>query len=168
MARWRLTAPHYLNGTGTTWEYRETDRATGKQVRRAFDVPRLVDPQDPGDWTVTRIPKEDGDVIVCDGVNPGPNDLIWKGDPTPDMVPMDEDAEAKSAKFAGRWNHPIDSLPGTYSQSLLDGLQGEFAKAMAGNKSAAPEGMTELLQAMTAMMQQNAQLLAALAPQRRA
>jgi hypothetical protein len=39
MARWRPTAKRYLNVPGNAWEYRETNRDTGRPTRKGFDVP---------------------------------------------------------------------------------------------------------------------------------
>src|ERR1700690_2128608 len=100
MARWRLAGPHYLNVEGSTWEYKEVDRTTGKQKRTLFPVPQLLDPDNPGDWNHVR-GKDDGEIIVADGrgeVNA--KDIIFSGEPTPDMVPLDDDAKAITAKMA--------------------------------------------------------------------
>src|SRR5712664_1979266 len=63
MARWRLITGHYLNvlidGSPAEWEYKETDRNTGKQARRIFPVPVLLDPNDPADHN------HPGEIIVC-------------------------------------------------------------------------------------------------------
>lgn len=160
MARWRLTTAHYLNGAGAQWEYTEVDRKTGSPVRHRFDVPRLVDPADPKCWTITRIPNEEGDCVVSDGVDADPRDIIWKGDPTPDMIPLDADAERKSAAFSKKWQAPTDGQ-GAYTDNILNGLQAELAKAMA-QPTAKVEGMGELLEAMKMMMAQNQQMLQAM------
>jgi hypothetical protein len=163
MARWRLTAPHYLNVEGTVWEYREVDRTTGRPKRTQFPVPLLLDPTQPSDWT-HRIGMDDGDVCVSDGKNPDPKDIIYTGSPTPDMQPLDDEAMKISKSLESSWKHPIESLPGTFSQHLLDGLQNEVASIQANQAKSAPvEGMTELLTAMTAMMKQNQEMMAILA-----
>lgn len=163
MARWKLTAPHYLVVDGVEWEYKEIDRTTGKEVRRRFQVPRLVDPNDPGDWTQKEYGLNglvaDGVVNVSNGNNPGPGDIIFHGDPTPDMIPLDDEARAISDSFAGRWNHPIESLSGTYADGLIDQFQIEMAKLQSTTKPAQIEGMSELLTAMGEMMKQNQALI---------
>ena len=163
MARWKLTAPHYLNVPGTKWEYSEIDRSTGKQVRRQFPVPTLLDPEDPTSWN-QRDNFGNGEVIVAHEAGENSRDHVFVGDPTPDMIPLDDEAREITKSFAGKWNHPIESLSGTYSDTLLAGLQSEMAKiASSQNKPAAPaEGFSELLAAMTTMMKQNAELIAAL------
>lgn len=161
MARWRLAAPHYLTVPGNEWEYKETDRQTNKPKRVTFPVPMLLNPDDPSDWNYKH-GADQGEVIVTDGKNAQPKDIVFKGEPTPDMVPLDDEAKAISAKLEAKWKHPIDSLPGTYGEALLDQLQKEVAEVQATAKTAPVEGMTELLAAMTAMMKQNQELLAAL------
>lgn len=170
MARWKLTSPHYLVVDGIEWEYKEIDRTTGKEVRRRFQVPRLVDPADPVDWTQKEYGLNgivvDGVVNVSDGNNPGPGDIIFHGDPTPDMVPLDDEARVISDSFAKRWNHPIESLSGTYADGLINQFQVEMAKLQSTNKPAQIEGMSELLTAMSEMMKQNQTLIDGLGKRR--
>ena len=40
-----------------------------------------------------------------------PNDTVFFGEPTPDMEPLDEEAEALVATLQDKWKHPIDTLP---------------------------------------------------------
>src|SRR5215467_7186330 len=100
MARWKLMVPHYLmTNPATEWEHKETSRETGKQSRVIYKVPRYLDPKDPSDWT------DREDVVVCDGKNPGRGDIIFLGEPTPDMEPVDDEAKKISQKFidSGKW-----------------------------------------------------------------
>jgi|SRR6185437_10143855 len=168
MARWKLVAPHYLNVEGVKWEYSEIDRTTGKPRRAVFPVPSLLDPGDPADWN-HRQGRDDGEVIVTNGGASDPRDIRFTGDPTPDMIPLDDEAKAISASFASRWRHPIESLPSTYSDALVEDFQKEIADLRTSSGPAKVEGMSELLTAMTAMMKQNQDILAALAakPERR-
>lgn len=163
MARWRLAAPHYLNVEGTTWEYKEVDRTTGRQKRTNFPVPLHLDPDNPSDWNHV-YGKDSGEIIVCDGKDDvNAKDIIFAGEPTPDMVPMDEPAKALSNSLAHKWKHPIESLSGTYADAMLRDFQEELdqvrTQASGGGKI---EGMTELLTAMAGMMKQNQDLIAAL------
>lgn len=165
-ARWRLTAPHYLNTGATEWEYKETDRSTGKQVRRVFQVPTYLHPDDPGDWNY-RQDKDNGEIIVANAENENSRDIIFTGDPTPDMVPLNDEAKAISASFAKKWIHPIESLDRTYGDKLVEGFQSALAELQTGQAKAAPvEGMSELLAAMTAMMKQNQELISAIGQRR--
>lgn len=167
MARWKIMTPHYLNVDGTEWQYTETDRSTGRLIRKNFPVPRYVDPNDPGDWTSKwgSHGNEDGEVIVCHAGKGEAKDIVFVGDPTPDMVPMDDEAREISASFEYRWAYKPDTGDvGQYSQSLIDKFQREIAEAE--SKPATIAGMNELIAAMTAMTQQQSQLLTALAPRR--
>jgi len=124
MARWRLITGHYLNvlldGKPAEWEYKETDRTTGKQGRKVFPVPMLMDPNDPADHNYP------GEIIVCHEGKGERRDIVFFGDPTPDMEPYDEEGEAISTALAAQWQHPIESLPATMS----DGESAFMAKLM--------------------------------------
>lgn len=106
--RWRLMGPHYLNVPGTEWEHNESDRTTGKAVRKLYSVPCLLDPRNPQDCN------RDGEVVVAhavDGLRNERQDVIFIGDPTPDMEPVNDEAEAISDSLKPKWAHPIDTLP---------------------------------------------------------
>jgi hypothetical protein len=122
MARWKLNAPHYLNVAGTTWEYKEVDRSTGKQIRKTFDVPTLLEPENPGDWNYVT-GKDQGEIIVSDGKNAEPKDIIFAGKPTPDMVPLDDEARAITAAMGSKWNRTFEQTTGnSYAEGILDDL----------------------------------------------
>lgn len=90
MARFRLTAPHYLNVPGTEWEQNET-LPTGKIYRHRYKVHMYLDPKDPGDHNYPLT----GEIIVATVADPRyPLDLIFLGEPTQDMEPLDAEAEA--------------------------------------------------------------------------
>jgi hypothetical protein len=106
--RWRLMTSHYLNVPGTEWEHNESDRTTGKAVRKLYTVPALLDPRNPQDCN------RDGDCVVAhaiDGLRNERGDVIFLGDPTPDMEPMNDEAEEISDSLKEKWAHPIDTLP---------------------------------------------------------
>ena len=111
MARWRLTAKHYLNVPGTEWEYEETTN-TGRRYKQRTPVPLYVDPDD------SEFHNRDGDVIVAYTGSDQKGDLVFAGPPTPDMDPLDDEAERISAELRKGWEHPIESLPST-GQSIL-------------------------------------------------
>ena len=160
MARWKLAAPHYLNTPGEEWEYTEQDRTTGRPKRVKFPVPRLLDPKDPISWTKRWGNKdnEDGEIIVCYEGKGDTSDVIFFGDPTPDMIPVDEEAQAISDTFAKRWNFKPENMITDFSQSLIDKFQLEMAK----KDSAAPEvpGLAELTSTLAKLVDQNATLIA--------
>ena len=161
MARWRLAAPHYLNVEGTSWEYKEVDRTTGRNKRTVFPVPLHLDPDNPADWNYV-YGKDSGEIIVADKQGDFPKDIVFVGEPTPDMVPLDDEAKAITASLAPKWKHPIETLSGTYADAMLRDMSEEMEAIRAQGASAKVEGMTELLTAMTAMMKQNQEMMAAL------
>lgn len=145
MARWKLMTAHYLNTPGEEWEYQETDRQTGRPKRVKFPVPRLLDPKDPTCWThrCGNRDNEDGEIVVCHEGRGETKDVIFIGDPTPDMVPLDDEAKEISAKFEARWAFKPEDMAGGYSQSLVDKFQVEMAEVE--NKPIEVAGLTELV-----------------------
>src|ERR1700751_6456069 len=130
MARWKLLEGHYLNVPGTEWEYKETDRDTGRQHRLVLPVPLYLHPDNSTDWNY----KEQEAIIVSNKFNKAfPRDYVFSGPPTPNMEPLDEEAEKISQEFidSGAWKHPIDSLNMTYSQSILSEFEQKLASLMA-------------------------------------
>lgn len=163
-ARWRLRGKHYLNivprngDEAIQWEYKETDRTSGKSGRKLFPVPALLDP-------------DEREIIVSNAEDRAyPNDIIFVGEPTPDMEPINEEADKISESLEAKWAHPIESLPGTYSQSLLSGLEKQLADLMAKNpiqpmnpvsaNQVDPEKFAALEKQVQALIQQNAALQA--------
>src|SRR6516164_6345197 len=105
MARWRLLEPHYLNVPGTEWEYKEADRETGRQARRVYEVPLYLDPKDRADQN----DRENESVVVSDRYDPAHHrDYVFVGAPTPNMEPIDDEAQAISQGYIdrGAWIHP--------------------------------------------------------------
>lgn len=134
MARWRLNAAHYLNVPGTEWEYTEISRTSNKQARVRYPVCLFLDPKDGADHNYP------GEIIVAHTADRAfRNDIIFTGPPTPDMEPLDDEAQAITDATAKNWIHPIESLPGQgdYSQSLLRVFEMQM-KALAEGKSISP------------------------------
>lgn len=102
--RWRLRNEHYLNivalpdGTKIEWEHKETDRTTGRTMRKMYAVPYLLDAE-----TIV--------AHAVDGTRNERDDTIFLGDPTPEMEPLNEAAEAITERLRPKWEHPIESLP---------------------------------------------------------
>lgn len=147
MARWKLSSTHYLNVPGVEWEHSETDLFSGRLNRKRYPVPMYLDPKDPIDCNGRRR----DELIVCHEGKGERLDIIFVGDPTPDMVPLDDEAEEISHSLAGRWVHPIESLPETQSM-----LPAEIEVA----------GMADLVKAMTDVQKQNQELVKVLVERR--
>jgi hypothetical protein len=168
MARWKLNGKHYLNVPGAEWEYKEQDLQTQEEVRHRMAVPRWLDPDDPK----TRR-NAAGDVIVCyEGSKQAPTDYIFVGTCTPDMVPMDEEAEELSAIEAKRGQHPIETLAGngSYQEDILNRFMDMLVAAQAKQATApntslqgvSPEAFASLQADVQALIEQNAALQAQL------
>lgn len=166
MARWKLMTGHYLNVPGNEWEYTETNQQTQRPQRMKLSVPKLLDPRDPDCWTrrwgsgITA----DGEIVVCHEGKGESGDQVFFGSPTPDMVPLDAEAEEISASFANAWRYKVDSGK-DYSQSMIDDLEAQ----MKNIKPAPMEvpGLADLTAAIGQLVQQNQAALAASAPARR-
>lgn len=142
MARWRLRNAHYLNvvsryGEKIEWEYSETSRDTGRRARKLFPVPLMMDPNNAADFNYP------GEIIVCMPGKGQGEDVEFLGEPTPEMEPLDEEAEAISASLRSKWEHPIDSLaPNGQMSSAEQAFMANMMKAFAqtNSQSVLPEG----------------------------
>ena len=167
MARWKLTEPHYLKVPGTKWELIRQDRTTGRQVRIAYDVPLYLHPEDPGDWNHGDKRSGDGYVVVAYEGKGEPGDIIFEGNPTPGMLPLDKEAEDITKTFSKVWTptQGIDEISqgDSFSQKLLMGMLDQMSVTKAAVESApmAP-GFEKFMEMMTAMMAQQTQILAAM------
>ena len=112
--RWSLRNAHYLNveqlrdGTNVEWEHKEVNTANGRMARKLYKVPMLLDPKEPSDCNYP------GEVIVAHAVEGAHNlidDIIFHGEPTPEMEPLNDAARAISDSLQHKWTHPIDTLP---------------------------------------------------------
>jgi len=166
--------PHYLNVPGVEWEYIEISRASNKQARVRFPVPQYLNPNDPADHNYP------GEIVVAharEGEKTSkfhPKDIIFVGQPTPDMEPMDEEAEKISESLKGQWVGPMSeqALPGygDYSQSLLSKFDEELTAAIqrvgmaqsVPNTSVKQTDFDKLQKQVEDLTKQNAALLAKL------
>lgn len=133
MARWRLRTAHYLNvvdrdGEKIEWEYTETSRDTGRRARKLYPVPLMLDTNNAADFNYP------GEIIVCAPDKGEGRDISFLGDPTPDMEPLDEEAEAISASLRSKWEHPIESLAPTGAmnaaeKAFMDSMMRSFAQS---------------------------------------
>ena len=170
MARWKLTEPHYLSVPTERWEHTTTDSRTGKPVRKMFRVPKHLDPRLEDDWNV-RINGMDGEIHVCYEGKDDPRypdrAIVFEGNPTPGMLPLDDEAKEISGQFSWTPTQGIDedsqrqSFYARLGDTLIDQMT-ELKVARETAPAAAP-GMDKFMEAMLAMMGQNQQILAALA-----
>jgi hypothetical protein len=175
MARWQLSTSHYLSVENNEWEYNETDRGTGKQLRTRIKVPLYLDINDQNCWNVQyRNPRGEvisGEVIVARRTGEEhKDDIIFVGDPTPDMIPLDDEAKAISETFSKRWG-TAPNVDMSYGQHVIEGFQAEQARIQSEANIVKIEGMAEIMKTMSDMLAQNQQLIMALAatkiPERR-
>ena len=179
MARWRLTQPHYLNTPGTEFEYKETSHY-GKTVKKIFPVPQYLDPEAFSDCNYNangeprsgRDMNTPGEIIVAhDTEAKKGRDIIFVGDPTLDMVPLDEEAEIISAALAPKWGRAFigdGEDEGGYSNRLLTELT-ETLNSFNATKSptsAAPDDgrIAKVEDQLQKMFEMNMALLAKLEP----
>ena len=163
MARWRLTQAHFLNVPGTEYTYTEAGN-TGKQIKKRTPCPLYLDPRDPADYNY----KDEG-IIVSDGESEYSRDIVFTGQPTPDMEPLDAEARKISASYAAVWNRPPSDEEGrSYSEDLINLLS---EKLNVNSNPAAPDQSAALTQMATMfekMMEMNTALISKLeAPTRR-
>jgi len=161
MARWKLIASHYLNVADEEWEYTEQSRGNGRTIRKKFKVPRHLDVNDPGCWTERWGPKgdEEGCINVCLEGKGNPGDITFFGDPTPEMLPLDEEAEAISASFESKWKYRPEEFKDGYSQSLVEKFQGELAAAQAKTAPVEIPGLADLTSMIGELVKQNQQVI---------
>jgi hypothetical protein len=167
MARWKLTASHYLTVTGSAWEQTEVDQMTGRQIRHRYEVPMQLDIQDPVVWNgnIVRNPRGEilgGDIIVAYGDKEhDAKDYIFTGEPTPDMFPLDEEAKLISASFEDKWKaRPDEDMQ--YGQKLIDALMVKRAEIESKESTVKIDGLPEVLATFGEMMKQNQELLMAI------
>lgn len=170
MARWKLTAKHYIHaeqyGQATEWAREETNKETGRTFRKTLIVPMLIDPEDPG--CVNRFT---GMCVVARKGTEQPGDIVFFGPPTMDMEPLDGEAQAETDKERPNWKSPLDELPITIGEDfgarLLASLERQFAAAQANAqgggsaslKGASPSELDELKKMIALQQEQIAALM---------
>jgi hypothetical protein len=156
MARWKLTVGHYLNTEPPVEiEFKETDRNTGRQARKVYKVPRLLDPKDAADHNYPEL----GEIIVCDGNNPEPRDIVFLGEPTPDMEPIDAEAKKISQRFidSGKWTKKEEGLD--FGESLIKNFMAKMDQLVQPISSGVdPQAFATMQEQMKVLMEQNAKL----------
>ena len=129
MARWKVTAKHYIHATQygqpTEWERQETNTDTGRLFRKAYKVPMYIDPEDK-----FCINKHEGICVVARPGSEKPGDILFEGPPTMDMEPLDDEARAETEAEKHKWVDPINSLPAAigedFGRSLLEALSAQL------------------------------------------
>jgi len=174
--RWSLRNAHYLNveqlrdGTKIEWEHKEINTANGRMARKLFPVPMLLDPNEPSDQNYP------GEVIVTHRVEGAHNlrdDYVFSGEPTPEMEPLNEAAQAISDSLQDKWTHPIDTLPvngGMTSDEMafMERMMKTFAGAsQAQNQSVPKEQYDELKERLAKLEAALSAKIEAKAPERR-
>ncbi len=161
MARWKLRNPHYLNVPGTEYDYKETSELTGKSKRVIFEVPCLLNTNDQSDFNY---PELHAIIVAHEGTKHEPRDIIFVGPPTPEMEPLDDEAQAISDSLAASWIPPVDSLPSQGIGDETKQMMAEFAKAIGAELSGKNQSVTVDVAEFEAMKKQLAELTAAKAP----
>ncbi len=137
MARWKLTAKHYLHalqyGQPSEWQREEINVQSGRAFRKTYPVPMFIDPDDPH-----CINRHLGYCVIATEGSDQPGDLIVSNfKPTPDMEPLDEEARQLSEVERPHWINPIDGLSPTmgedFANQLLAALQQQMNKTQVGS-----------------------------------
>jgi hypothetical protein len=166
---WRLRDHHYLNVPNTFYIKREVDGETQEMIEHKYPVPRLLRLDDPKACNAG-----DGVVLVStDSQAKMINARMWifDGEPTPDMEPQNDAAEAISAQFRPRWLKPFEELhatgggSGNFAKDLENALARVLDSAAAGKSTpTSSEGiLAEINAQMKQLMEQNAALSAKVA-----
>jgi hypothetical protein len=130
MARWRVNAKHYVMaeqyGEPTEWVREEVNRDTGRAFRKTYKVPLFVDPEDP------LCCNREGMCVLATAETAKPGDIVFlpPNIPTPDMEPLDDEAEALTAEWRPKWVNPIDGLPSTgeeFGMQILRALEAKIS-----------------------------------------
>ena len=137
MARWELMTDHYLKVIDCEWEYNETDTETGRSVRKRYQVPEYLDAHK----------------IVCWEGKGERKDIVFFGDPTPDMMPLDDEAREVSASFEDHWAYKPDTAEVPASQSIVANM----AEVM--SRPVEIPGLSDLVAQMAATTKTNQDLV---------
>jgi hypothetical protein len=156
-----LTEAHYLNVPDNLWEQQITDRATGRPIRKQFPVPLHLDPNMESDWNYREQVGQhvvDGKIIVCHRGKGEPKDIVFVGDPTPGMLPLDDEARVITAKFS--WTPTQGLEPNQQAESYTNKLLIDLSTTMEQVK-ATPQipGLAEFMKSMSEIMAQQTALL---------
>lgn len=163
MARWRVTAKHYIYaeqyGQPTEWERQETNQDTGRMFRKLYKVPLFIDPDDPKCQN-----RHEGFCVVSRQEGSHPGDIIFDGKPTMDMEPLDDEARAESDAERPNWIDPINSLPLQIGEeagkTILRGLEQQIASIGLQGVNASLRNMPNPeIEAMKAMLAEQQKMI---------
>lgn len=167
MARWKLTGKGvYLHanqfGQPTEWQREEINVQTGRAFRKTLKVPMYIHPDDP--FCINRLL---GFCVVATIGSAQPGDIeIFDFKPTPDMEPLDEEAQAMSDAERANWVNPIDGLQANigedFATQLLNALQLQSNKLNVGGGQSSSGEVSELHGLVRAQQKQIESLIAAL------
>lgn len=161
MARFRLSAKHYLNvtvpGRKIIWRYEEVSR-DGIANQSEFPVPLYLDPEDQR-W---HNDKEHGIVVATEASSEHPRDYILAGEPTVDMEPLDDEAQELRESLMPKWTNPIESMPAQGLSPAEQAFMETMMKAMAGFAPPSNVDVTALQKRMEDLEAMNAKLVALL------
>jgi hypothetical protein len=157
MARWKLTAKHYIYaeqyGQPTEWERQETNTDTGRMFRRAYKVPMYIDPDDR-----FCINPHEGICVVARKGTEHPGDIVFFGPPTADMEPLDDGARAETEAERHRWINPIEGLEPTigadFGKQMLEMLERQLDAATAGRSAPRSDDLQALKDMIAAQQKQ--------------
>jgi hypothetical protein len=130
-----------------------------------YKVPKHLDPRIEDDWNY-RVNGMDGEVHVSYAEGALGHDIIFEGNPTPGMLPLDAEATEISSKFDWTPTQGVDeeSQRASFYAKLGDKLVNHLTD-MKADAAAAPQahGFDKFLEAIAALMAQNQELMAKLA-----
>jgi hypothetical protein len=103
--------------------------------------------------------KGSGDCIVCHEGKGQPRDHLFTGGPTMDMEPLDAEAEHLTNEMLKHCRHPIDSLPGDFTQSILNDFQRQIDSIAKNQPVPNPQNVAVTFQEFNDLKGQVAKLL---------
>lgn len=128
MARFELKEKHCLRVPGNEWEREEVDPISQKPIRKRYQVDQYLDPENIADCNYRDPPR----IIVSTKFDPAwPRDIIFEGQATIDMTPLDPEAEAMVEKAKAKFNDPMRNFDVNMSEKLLLGFQAQIGELQA-------------------------------------
>src|SRR5262245_61863192 len=166
MARFQLLEKHYLNVDNCEYEHKEEVqtrvRGRNRQSRKVYPVPMYLNPKDPADCNYG---DPDRIIISTKEDRRYPDDYLIRGDfsPTLDMQPLDQEADAVMEEFRKNYKgeHPIESLSGSFAETVLDKFVKQL-EALGGRDAHAVPGGAVSVAELDKLKSENASLNAKL------